>query len=49
MAITAQIIEQHGGYIEVSSIVGEGTTFTLMLPIQSSAHEPKPSQALFES
>ncbi|MGP9456448.1 sensor histidine kinase, partial [Psychrobacter sp. AOP7-D2-23] len=49
LAITAQIIEQHGGYIEVSSIVGEGTTFTLMLPIQSSAHEPKPSQALFES
>ncbi len=49
LAITAQIMEQHDGRIEVSSIVGEGTTFTLMLPIQSSAHEPKPSQALFES
>lgn len=49
LAITAQIMEQHDGHIEVSSIVGEGTTFTLMLPIQSSAHEPKPSQALFES
>ncbi|AGP49380.1 ATPase [Psychrobacter sp. G] len=49
LAITAQIIEQHGGYIEVSSIVGAGTTFTIKLPIQSSAHEPKPSQALFES
>ena len=49
LAITAQIMEQHDGRIEVSSIVGEGTTFTLMLPIQSSAHEHKPSQALFES
>ncbi|MFZ3143601.1 ATP-binding protein [Psychrobacter glacincola] len=49
LAITAQIIEQHGGSIEVSSIVGEGTTFTIKLPIQSSAHENKPSQALFES
>ncbi len=49
LAITAQIIEQHGGYIEVSSIVGAGTTFTIKLPIQSIAHESKPSQALFES
>ena len=49
LAITAQIIEQHGGSIEVSSSVGEGTTFTIKLPIQSSAHENKPSQALFES
>ncbi|MFC6381084.1 ATP-binding protein [Psychrobacter glacincola] len=49
LAITAQIIEQHGGSIEVSSIVGEGTTFIIKLPIQSSAHENKPSQALFES
>ena len=49
LAITAQIMEQHDGRIEVSSIVGEGTTFTLTLPIQSGAHEPKPSRALFES
>ncbi|KAA0935014.1 ATP-binding protein [Psychrobacter sp. ANT_H59] len=49
LAITAQIMEQHDGRIEVSSIVGEGTTFTLMLPIQPIAHEKKPSQALFES
>ncbi len=37
------------GRIEASSIVGEGTTFTISLPIQSIAHENKPSQALFES
>ena len=49
LAITAQIIEQHSGRIEVSSVVGTGTTFTLMLPIQSIVHEKKPSQALFES
>lgn len=49
LAITAQIIEQHSGRIEVSSIVGTGTTFTILLPIQSIAHKAKPSQALFES
>jgi len=49
LAITTQIIEQHGGRIEASSIVGEGTTFTIALPIQSTARENKPSQALFES
>ncbi|MFP3353850.1 ATP-binding protein, partial [Pseudoalteromonas sp. SIMBA_153] len=49
LAITAQIIEQHSGRIEVSSIVGAGTTFTILLPIQSSAHKTESSQALFES
>ncbi len=49
LAITAKIIEQQGGVIEVSSIVGEGTTFTVKLPIHSIAHENKSVQALFES
>ncbi len=49
LAITAQIIDQHSGRIEVSSIVGEGTTFTITLPIHSIAHENKASQSLFES
>lgn len=49
LAITAQIIEQHGGRIEVSSTVDAGTTFTIMLPIQSIAHEKKSSPALFVS
>lgn len=49
LAISAQIIEQHHGSMEVSSVVGEGTTFTLVLPVQSIAHKNKPAHALFES
>lgn len=32
LAITQQIIEAHGGTIQVASKVGEGTTFTVWLP-----------------
>jgi PAS domain S-box-containing protein len=37
LAICRRIIEAHGGRISVESIVGEGTTFTVTVPI-----EPKP-------
>lgn len=33
LAISRQIIDQHGGDIEVESVVGEGTAFTVRLPI----------------
>lgn len=33
LAIAAQIARAHGGKIDVSSKVGEGTTFTVLLPI----------------
>lgn len=33
LAITHRIIQGHGGRIEVSSRAGEGTTFTLVLPV----------------
>jgi len=33
LAISYGIIENHGGKIEVKSRVGEGTTFTVMLPV----------------
>lgn len=33
LAITKRIIENHGGTIEVNSVEGEGTTFTVKLPI----------------
>jgi signal transduction histidine kinase len=32
LAIVYGIVEKHGGYIEVSSKVGEGTTFSVFLP-----------------
>jgi PAS domain S-box-containing protein len=31
--ITRNIIEEHGGRIEVESLLGEGTTFTMWLPV----------------
>ncbi|MNC71405.1 Sensor protein SrrB [compost metagenome] len=33
LSIARKIIEVHGGTIEVQSIVGEGTTFTVTLPL----------------
>ncbi len=36
LPIAKQIIEQHQGGIEIDSVPGEGTTFTLWLPIKNS-------------
>ena len=33
LAITQKIIESHGGTIKISSIINEGTTFSVMLPL----------------
>ena len=49
LAISTQIMEQHSGSIAARSIVGEGTTFTIMLPIQSPREANQPATALFES
>ena len=35
LAISQNIVERHGGHIEVKSVVGEGTTFKITLPIDS--------------
>ncbi|MEN6669062.1 ATP-binding protein [Psychrobacter sp. B38] len=48
LAISTQIMEQHGGSITASSVVGEGTTFTITLPIQSQARDNKAAKTLFE-
>jgi len=39
LAVTYGIVQAHGGEIEVKSVVGEGTTFTVSLPIEP----PNPS------
>ena len=35
LAISPNIVERHGGHIELKSVVGEGTTFKIVLPIDS--------------
>jgi PAS domain S-box-containing protein len=35
LAIARQIVEHHGGTIQVSSIDGKGSTFTVFLPVQA--------------
>ena len=40
LAITHDIIERHGGRIEVTSAPGEGATFTVWLPVGESAIAP---------
>ena len=37
--VTYGIIQQHGGTIHVASTVGEGTTFTIILPAAGETHE----------
>ncbi len=44
LSIVYGIIEQHNGYINVDSKIGEGTTFKIYLPvIKSDVEEKKPS------
>ena len=50
LAICAQIIEQHGGTISVDSVIGQGTTFVIHLPLQKAVPAEKtPSKVLFDS
>ncbi|OQA15964.1 MAG: Alkaline phosphatase synthesis sensor protein PhoR [Firmicutes bacterium ADurb.Bin356] len=38
LSIVERIVSMHGGYIQVESVVGRGTTFTVRLPIR---HNPR--------
>jgi two-component system NtrC family sensor kinase len=40
LAVSYGIVEAHGGEIEVKSTVGEGTTFTVSLPLEQPAPPP---------
>ena len=40
MSISYGIIEKHNGHIEVESTVGEGTTITILLPLQRKTADP---------
>lgn len=40
MPITKSLVESHGGTIELESALGEGTTFTITLPITSDILQP---------
>lgn len=46
LAITHDIVQQHGGRIEVESRVGEGTTFTLCLPVTAASQRALPVQSI---
>ncbi|MBD3370957.1 hypothetical protein GF402_11435 [Candidatus Fermentibacteria bacterium] len=47
LAIAYRIVEEHGGAISVSSTVGEGTTFTIRIPInrEQDAVQSEPEEA----
>ena len=45
LATAYAIIDQHGGHLSVDSVFGEGTTFTLQLPIVLQA-APEPRQVV---
>jgi two-component system NtrC family sensor kinase len=42
LAVSYGIIQAHGGEIEVKSVVGEGTTFTVSLPLEQPAPPGQP-------
>ena len=43
LALVHTIVQEHAGYIDVTSTVGKGTTFTVYLPLTTQAPEPEVS------
>jgi signal transduction histidine kinase len=42
LAICRKIVERHGGSIAATSVVGQGTTFTVTLPVNQAEVEYTP-------
>lgn len=42
LAITRRLVEQHHGEIEVASVLGQGTAFTITLPVEQKIEEENP-------
>lgn len=42
LAITRRLVEQHHGEIEVASVLGQGTTFTITLPVEQIREDENP-------
>ncbi|HEU5394178.1 MAG TPA: ATP-binding protein, partial [Candidatus Methylomirabilis sp.] len=45
LAICRRIVEDHGGRILVDSKEGEGSTFTVLLPLEGSGARESPAKA----
>jgi len=45
LAITRKIIEDHHGFLNVESNLGEGTTFSVYLPVTAGAEDGPPMHA----
>jgi signal transduction histidine kinase/CheY-like chemotaxis protein len=46
LSIVRSLVDLQGGSIEVKSTVGEGTTFTVLLPAEPAGHREAPRQAI---
>jgi signal transduction histidine kinase len=45
LLVTRKLVEEHGGSIEVTSRLGEGTTFSMRLPCRAQARPNGPPRA----
>src|SRR5690606_17628134 len=49
LALTKELVELHHGSIEVVSVVGEGSTFTVSLPVEKAAYTAEELRELHDS